>query len=168
MEPDLTSSEPGRRPHIREHHPAPGRAHLRLLSTNTWAHTLVLTGELNSRSAPALEEEIEGLCQEGVAALRIDLRRLERIDAAGVAVIAFRSQECVRIGCDFIVIAESPALRLALSDAGVALERIEAARPGTAKLVLFEDRSGRPEEWVTETEVPQRRPGRLARWLPGS
>jgi anti-anti-sigma factor len=122
---------------------------------------------LDSRSAPALEEEIEGLCQEGVAALRIDLRQLERIDGAGVAVLAFRSQECIRIGCDFVVIAESPALRLALTDAGVALERAETAGPGAAKLVLFEDGGSQPEERAIEREVHQRRPGRLARWLPG-
>ncbi len=168
MEPDLTSSEPRRRGQMREVRPAPRKAHLSLINTRPWAHTLVLTGQLSSRSAPALEEEIEGLCQEGVAALRLDLRRLERIDAAGVAVIAFRSQECVRLGCDFEVLADAPALRRALVDAGVALARPEPVRVQAPGLVLCPDQRDRPEETAFETNVQPRRPGRLARWLPGS
>src|SRR5690349_4619284 len=44
-------------------------------------HTLVLTGELDRRSAHALEAEIERLCEDGVAGITLDLRELTYIDS---------------------------------------------------------------------------------------
>ncbi len=164
MEPDLTSLEPARRPQAREARAASGKAHLTLVSSRQWAHTLVLTGELDGRSAPALEEEIEGLCQEGVAGLRLDLRRLDRIDGVGVAVIAFRSQECVRLGCDFDVIADSPGLRSALTDAGVVLAQPEPARSNTPKFAVCPDESAGAEVPEIEATVGPGKLGRLAKW----
>src|SRR5581483_1458700 len=81
------------------------RPRLRLASARLRRHTLVLTGELNQRSAHALEAEIERLCDEQVSGITLDLRELERIDPTGVAVIAFRSSLCQRRGFDFHVIA---------------------------------------------------------------
>jgi anti-anti-sigma factor len=116
---------------------APRRAALTLVSPRVWTHTLVLTGELHSRSAPTVEEEIECLCQEGVATLRLDLRQLESIDSLGIAVIAYRSQDCERRGCDFAVIPGSLFVRRALAEAGVTVltpERAKAtAEPGPAR-----------------------------------
>jgi len=41
-----------------------------------WRHTLVLTGRLDARSGPELQDEIECLYQEGVSSLVLDIRQL--------------------------------------------------------------------------------------------
>ena len=80
-----------------------------LASVSVRMHTLVLTGELDHRSAHALEAEIERLCEEGVTGITLDLRELTSIDSIGVAVIAFRRRLpfCKRCGYDFALIART-------------------------------------------------------------
>jgi anti-anti-sigma factor len=89
------------------------------LPSRTRAHTLILTGELDSDSAPMLEAEIERLCEEGVTALTLDLRELERIDAIGATVVAFRTKLCRTRGCDLAVIPGAGVTRRALEQAGI-------------------------------------------------
>ena len=84
-----------------------------------WTHTLILTGELDRRSAHALEAEIEHLCDEGVTGIRLDLRELTYIDSVGVAVIAFRCRLCRKRGFDFALISGSRLIRRAFEQAGV-------------------------------------------------
>lgn len=86
----------------------------------TREHTLVLTGELDSSSANALEAEIERLCEERVTAITLDLRELAYIDPVGVAVIAFRCRLCLRRGFDFALIPGSRMIHRAFEQAGVA------------------------------------------------
>lgn len=93
---------------------------LTLASSPVWRHKLILTGKLDQRSAPELEEEIECLCQEGVTILTLDLRRLDAIDSNGVTAIAFRGTACKRRGRDFAVIPGSHVIRRALAEAGAA------------------------------------------------
>jgi anti-anti-sigma factor len=83
-------------------------------------HTLILTGELDSSSANALEAEIERLCEEKVTAITLDLRELAYIDPVGVAVIAFRCRLCMRRGFDFALIPGSRMIHRAFEQAGVA------------------------------------------------
>ena len=92
---------------------------LALASTTVWRHTLILTGELNRRSAHTLEAEIEHLCEEGVTGITLDLRGLTYIDWTGVAVIAFRCDLCKRRGHDFALIPGSPMIQYAFEQAGV-------------------------------------------------
>ncbi len=99
---------------------APARPRLTLASEPVWRHELILTGRLDYRSAPELEEEIECLCQEGVTILTLDLRQLEAIDSTGVTAIAFRGTACKREGHDFAVIPGSRAIRSALAEGGAA------------------------------------------------
>jgi anti-anti-sigma factor len=91
-----------------------------LRSIASWTHTLVLEGELTHRSAHALEVEIEQLCEQGVTALTIDLRRLTRVDRVGVAVIAFRCRLCERRGYGLELIPGSQAVQREFTRAGVA------------------------------------------------
>jgi anti-anti-sigma factor len=107
-----------------------GRQRLKLVNPLRWTHTLVVTGELNRRSATTLEEEIECLCEEGVAALKIDLRQVASIDSLGVSVISYRSQECRRRGCTLAVIPGSTSVRRALEEAGVPIVAPEFAAFG--------------------------------------
>jgi anti-anti-sigma factor len=89
-------------------------------------HTLVLAGELDRVSAPALETEIERLCIDGVGALTIDLRALSRVDAAGVAVIVHRCGWCERRGCEVTLLTDAPPVQRALALAGAG-ERVPFA-----------------------------------------
>jgi anti-anti-sigma factor len=82
-------------------------------------HTLILTGELDRRSAHALEAEIELLCEEGVTGITLDLRQLTYIDSTGVAVIAFRCGLCQRRGYEFALIPGSRLVHRAFAQAGV-------------------------------------------------
>jgi anti-anti-sigma factor len=92
---------------------------LTLASPSGRTHTLVLTGELDRRSAPMLEAEIERLYEDGVVGLTLDLRELTYIDPIGVAVIAFRCGLCRRRGYDFSLIPGSRLIRRAFEQAGV-------------------------------------------------
>jgi anti-anti-sigma factor len=124
-----------------------GRA---LTSVSTWTHTIVLTGELTHCSAYALEVEIERLCAEGVTGITLDLRKLELIDAVGVAVVAFRDGLCRRRGYDFKLIPGSPSMRRAFERAGVLeLPIDEADEP--------DKRPERDEPDVAAESTPQRR-----------
>jgi len=98
---------------------ASGEAGLVLASVGVQAHTLILTGELDHRSAPALEAEIERLCEGGVTGITLDLRELTHIDSIGVAVIAFRCDLCKRRGYEFSLIPGSRFVQRAFEQAGV-------------------------------------------------
>ena len=97
---------------------AHSRPHLTLASTLVWRHRLILTGELDCRSASELEDEIECLCQEGVTILTLDLRQLDAIDPTGAMVIACRGAACKSRGHDFVVIPGSRVIHRALTEAG--------------------------------------------------
>jgi anti-anti-sigma factor len=94
------------------------RPQLTLVSTPVWRHKLILTGKLDHRSGPELEEEIECLCEEGVTTLTLDLRQLDAIDSTGITTIARRGAVCKMRGHDFAVIPGSHGLRRALAEAG--------------------------------------------------
>ena len=98
---------------------ASSEPHLALAEASVWTHTLVLTGELDRRSAHTLEVEIEHLCEEGVSGITLDLRGLDYIDWIGVAVIAFRCDHCKRRGYEFALIPGSPSIQRAFEQAGV-------------------------------------------------
>jgi anti-anti-sigma factor len=111
-----------------------------LASVSVRMHTLVLTGELDHRSAHALEAEIERLCEEGVTGITLDLRELTSIDSIGVAVIAFRCGLCKRRGYDFALIAGPASVHRVFEQAGVAellpFQEEEVASPRPPALVL--------------------------------
>jgi anti-anti-sigma factor len=119
---------------------ASSRPNLALASVTPWTHTLVLTGELNYRSAHALEAEIEHLCEKGVTGITLDLRKLTYIDPVGVAVITFRCRLCKRHGFDFSLIPGPRVIHRAFEQAGVThllpFQDDEAVTPSAAALVL--------------------------------
>jgi anti-anti-sigma factor len=126
-----------RRAHVGQpaHSQAAGkrRPSLALAPESSWTHTLALAGTLDLRSARTLEVEIERLCEEGVTRIVLDLRELARIDAIGVAVIAFRCGHCIRHGHEFALVAGAPSVQIAFEEAGVldSLPFIEASASGS-------------------------------------
>jgi anti-anti-sigma factor len=115
-----------------------GEPRLALARTTAWQHTLVLTGELDGRSAHALEAEIERLCEQGVTGITLDLRELTHIDSIGVAVIVFRCGHCRRRGFDFALIPGAPAVQAAFEQAGAidALPFAQGDRAGSPPIRL--------------------------------
>ena len=112
------------------------RPHLTFAGEHVWRHTLILTGKLDSHSAPELEEEIECLCQEGVTTLTLDLRQLEEIDSTGVSVIASHSADCNSRGHGFAVILGSSVIGSALAEAGAAEVLVSAPSERVARRFL--------------------------------
>jgi len=99
---------------------AHARSRLTRASAPVWRHKLILTGRLDCRSVPELEDEIECLCEEGVTTLTLDLRQLDAIDSSGATAIAFRGTSYKRRGHDFAVIPGSCVISRALAEAGAA------------------------------------------------
>ena len=85
-----------------------------------WEHTLILTGTLDHRSAPDLEDEVECLCEEGVTSVTLDCARLAGIDAAGVNTITYLDTRCRRRGGRLLVSAVPRAVQEAFLATGVA------------------------------------------------
>jgi anti-anti-sigma factor len=120
--------------------PAASEPRLALASVRVRTHRLILTGELDRRSAHALEAEIEALCEEGVTGITLDLRGLTYIDSIGMAVVAFRCGLCERRGYDFSVIPGSRLVHRAFEQAGLTdllpFQEDDVAAPRLPGLVL--------------------------------
>lgn len=67
-------------------------------------HTLVLSGELDLASSPALEQAIEQLCGDGAEEVVIDLRGLQFIDSTGIRTILRSKDLCGSRECEFALI----------------------------------------------------------------
>lgn len=67
-------------------------------------HTLVLSGELDLASSPALEEAIDQLCGDGAEEVVIDLRGLQFIDSTGIRTILRSKDTCGSRECEFALI----------------------------------------------------------------
>jgi anti-sigma B factor antagonist len=65
------------------------------------AHTLTLTGELDARTAPAVEAAVARHFAAGPGAIAIDLRRLGFIDSSGLWTILAAMRWCERQGRGF-------------------------------------------------------------------
>jgi anti-anti-sigma factor len=137
------------------------KPNLVLASANVWTHTLVLTGDLDHRSAHTLELEIERLCEEGVSGITVDLRELEHVDPIGVAVIAFRCGLCKRRGYDFALIAGPPHIQRAFEQAGVSqlpfVDEEVAGSPARPTEVVAAPGSSRAVQRVADA-APKTRP----------
>jgi anti-sigma B factor antagonist len=67
-------------------------------------HTLMLSGELDLATSPALEEAIEQLCGDGAEEIVVDLRGLQFIDSTGIRTILHSKELCGSRKCEFALI----------------------------------------------------------------
>jgi anti-sigma B factor antagonist len=65
---------------------------------------LVVTGEMDLATAPALEGAVIRLCREGAKQLVLDLSQLEFIDASGLHAVSFARETCRQFGCEFCIV----------------------------------------------------------------
>jgi len=76
-------------------------------------HTLVLTGELDLASAPALESMVARVCADGASEVVLDLSRLKFIDSSGLKAILSARSLCAARNCDFCLTpGQAPVQRL--------------------------------------------------------
>lgn len=66
-------------------------------------HTLLLAGELDLATCPALDAEIQTLCTDGAAEIVLDLRDLSFIDSTGLRTILNGKALCEEHGCGFFL-----------------------------------------------------------------
>ncbi len=67
-------------------------------------HTLVLIGELDMASAPALDAALRGICSNATEAVALDLSSLTFMDSTGLRVMLLAKDLCQRHGCEFQLI----------------------------------------------------------------
>jgi anti-anti-sigma factor len=151
-------------PNRRIARPASSEAGFMPASVPAREHTLILTGQLDSSSANALEAAIERLCEERVTSITLDLRELTSIDPVGVAVIAFRCRLCERRGYEFALIPGGRMIHRAFEQAGM---------DGLLPFREPEESAGMaPEEAIDDVRPPRepivavRRDEQLGRALP--
>jgi anti-anti-sigma factor len=90
-----------------------GELQLRVLSHGT-SHMLILTGELDLSSSPALEGQVRRLCEGGASEILLELNQVRFIDHAGLHAILDSKEACAGEGCHFGLICGSPAVQLRL------------------------------------------------------
>lgn len=86
-------------------------------------HVLVLSGELDMASSPALDEAVRGICTGPTEALTVDLSRLTFMDSTGLRVVLLAKELCEGHGCDFLVVPGPPQIQRLFEVTGI-LERL--------------------------------------------
>jgi len=81
-------------------------------------HTLVVTGDLDFRAAPEIEEAIERACAEG-AEIVLDLTNIAFMDSAGLKCAVLAHKNCGRGGIGFSV-TRGPLVQRLFETSGVA------------------------------------------------
>jgi anti-anti-sigma factor len=64
-------------------------------------HWLILAGELDLASAPALEAKVDELCVDGASAVVLDLSKLTFMDSTGLQAVLAATKRCGQHGTDF-------------------------------------------------------------------
>ena len=67
-------------------------------------HTLVLTGELDLASCPALNTAVARICTDATTAVVLDMRKLTFIDSSGIHAVLLAQQLCAEHECEFLVL----------------------------------------------------------------
>ncbi|MFF3851108.1 STAS domain-containing protein [Streptomyces sp. NPDC002328] len=62
-----------------------------------WA-VVILTGELDRASAPALREAVDALVVEGLARIVLDLEQVSFMDSSGLSVLVYAMRQAGEIG----------------------------------------------------------------------
>ena len=82
--------------------------------------TLLLTGELDLASAPAIERILPELCADGASEIVLDLSRLAFIDSTGLRTILTGMSVCEKHICDFWLIPGTSAIQRVFELTGLA------------------------------------------------
>jgi anti-sigma B factor antagonist len=86
-------------------------------------HVLVLRGELDMASSPALEEAVRQICTDSAETLTVDLSGLTFMDSTGLRVVLLAKELCERHGCELLVIPGPAQIQRLFEVTGI-LERL--------------------------------------------
>jgi anti-sigma B factor antagonist len=86
-------------------------------------HVLVLSGELDMASSPALEDAVRGICTDSAEALTVDLSGLTFMDSTGLRVVLLAKELCEHHRCEFLVIPGPAQIQRLFEVTGI-LERL--------------------------------------------
>jgi anti-sigma B factor antagonist len=92
-------------------------------------YTLLLTGELDLASAPALEQILTELCTDGASGIVLDLSRLAFIDSTGLRTILTGMAICERHICGFWLIPGTSAVQRVFQLTGLG-DKLPFCEPG--------------------------------------
>ena len=81
---------------------------------------VVVSGELDLASGPALEDELARVGSSGVELVVLDLRELEFMDSTGLSILVKANQRAVDAGRRFGLVRGSPQVQRLLDLTGVA------------------------------------------------
>ena len=85
------------------------------VGSGNYATTIVLSGELDIASVPALEEQLAHLEADGVDTIKLDLRHLSFIDSMGLSAFLRAWHRAESNGHRIILIRATPDIRRLLS-----------------------------------------------------
>lgn len=94
-------------------------------------HTLVLTGELDLASAPALATAVAHIRMDRSTQLVLDLRKLSFIDSTGIRAVLVTRELCAECSCEFSLIPGPPRVRRVFEVCGL-LDRLPFRSDGSA------------------------------------
>jgi anti-sigma B factor antagonist len=86
-------------------------------------HVLVLSGELDMASSPALEQAVRAICTDSAEALTVDLSGLTFMDSTGLRVVLLAKELCERHRCELLVIPGPAQIQRLFEVTGI-LERL--------------------------------------------
>ncbi len=86
-------------------------------------HVLVLSGELDMASSPAVDEAVRRICTGPTEALTVDLSRLTFMDSTGLRVVLLANELCEGHGCEFHVVPGPEQIQRLFEVTGI-LERL--------------------------------------------
>ena len=86
-------------------------------------HVLVLSGELDMASSPALEDAVRAICTDSAEALTVDLSGLTFMDSTGLRVVLLAKELCERHRCELLVIPGPAQIQRLFEVTGI-LERL--------------------------------------------
>ena len=81
---------------------------------------VVVGGELDLASGPALEEELQRLSDSGAELLIVDLRELEFMDSTGLSILVKAHQRAIEAGREFGLVRGPQQVQRLLDLTGVA------------------------------------------------
>ena len=84
------------------------------------AAVIVVSGELDLASGPALEDELARVCATGIELLVLDLRELEFMDSTGLSILVKANQRAADAGRRFGLVKGSRQVQRLLDLTGVA------------------------------------------------
>jgi anti-anti-sigma factor len=82
-------------------------------------HRLLLAGELDMATAPALEARVAGLCAEGAGEIVLDLGELAFMDSTGLRAILATRELCAGYGCELALMPGSGSVQKVFQLAGL-------------------------------------------------